>query len=78
MRQLLAILRQRPWPASPAVAARLDPSVLVEEEKTPYYHPYHFYPIRTGQILHSGRYQIATKLGYGSGSTVWLARDLYR
>jgi hypothetical protein len=23
-----------------------------------------------------GRYQLATKLGYGSSSTIWLARDL--
>lgn len=68
-------LRHPPWPPCPVVAPRLDPHQLVEEEKTPYYHADHFFPARLGQIL-NGRYQLATKLGYGSSSTVWLARDL--
>lgn len=70
-------LTHPPWPVSTAVAPRLDPSSLVEEEKTPYYDSSRFYPVSLGQIL-DGRYQIATKLGYGSSSTVWLARDLHR
>ncbi|TWU71613.1 hypothetical protein ED733_000622 [Metarhizium rileyi] len=69
-------LTHPPWPSSTAIAPRLDSSLLVEEEKTPYYHVSRFYPVRLGQVFH-GRYQIATKLGYGSSSTVWLARDLY-
>ena len=64
------------WPPSPVVAPQLDPDQLVEEEKTPYYHSSYFYPAHLGQILNE-RYQIATKLGYGSSSTVWLARDLH-
>lgn len=55
----------------------LDPAQLVEEEKTPQYSPRRFFPTRLGQTL-NGRYQVVTKLGYGSSSTVWLARDLYR
>lgn len=47
----------------------------VEEELTPYYDPTRFYPARLGNVL-NGRYQLATKLGYGSSSTIWLARDL--
>ncbi|PTU22309.1 hypothetical protein P175DRAFT_0431225, partial [Aspergillus ochraceoroseus IBT 24754] len=50
---------------------------LVEEEKTPYYDPKRFYPARLGEII-DARYQLTTKLGYGTSSTVWLARDLYR
>jgi hypothetical protein len=62
---------------SSAVAPRLDPSILVEEEKTPNYHADRFYPVHLGQVL-NGRYQVATELGYGANSTVWLARDLNR
>ncbi|KAB5566427.1 kinase-like domain-containing protein [Coniochaeta sp. 2T2.1] len=70
-------LRHQPWPPSPAVADRLDPTQIVEEEKTPYYSPDRFYAMRLGQTLNQ-RYQIVTKLGYGSSSTVWLAKDLHR
>ncbi|KAK5996744.1 Serine/threonine-protein kinase SRPK [Cladobotryum mycophilum] len=70
-------LYQTPWPSSPAPAPLIDPAQLVEEEKTPYYDPVRFYPAQLGQIVNE-RYQIATKLGYGSSSTVWLARDLNR
>ncbi|KAG5795423.1 hypothetical protein H9Q69_005516 [Fusarium xylarioides] len=73
----LMALYRRPWPISSAAAPRLDPSILVEEEKTPNYHADRFYPIHLSQVL-NGRYQIATKLGYGANSTVWLARDLNR
>ncbi|KAG8667810.1 hypothetical protein FPOAC1_012649 [Fusarium poae] len=72
----MALYRQ-PWPISSAVAPQLDPSIPVEEEKTPNYHADRFFPIHLGQVL-GGRYQVATKLGYGANSTVWLARDLNR
>lgn len=71
----MSLLKHRPWPRSTAVATQLDIQEPVEEEKTPYYHPARFYPAQLGEIL-NGRYQLATKLGYGSSSTVWLARDL--
>lgn len=73
----LMTLCRRPWPKSSAVVPQLDLSVPVEEEKTPNYHADRFYPIHLGQVL-NGRYQVATKLGYGANSTVWLARDLNR
>ncbi|KAF5560228.1 CMGC SRPK kinase [Fusarium phyllophilum] len=73
----LMALYQRPWPISSAVAPRLDPSILVEEDKIPKYHADRFYPIHLGQFL-NGRYQIAAKLGYGANSTVRLAQDLNR
>ncbi|KAH8651739.1 kinase-like domain-containing protein [Ilyonectria robusta] len=70
-------LYRRPWPISSAIAPQLDPSIPVEEEKIPNYHADRFYPIHLGQVLNGG-YQVATKLGYGANSTVWLARDLDR
>ncbi|KAL2869548.1 kinase-like domain-containing protein [Aspergillus lucknowensis] len=34
-----------------------------------------YYPAHIGEVLNS-RYQVLTKLGFGSASTVWLCRDL--
>lgn len=73
----LAALYRRSWPKSSVLAPRLDPTIPIEEEKTPNYDPDRFYPVHLGQVLNN-RYQIATKLGYGANSTVWLARDLNR
>lgn len=46
-----------------------------EEESLPGYLKERDYPVRIGEIFRS-RYQIVTKLGFGSSSTVWLCRDL--
>lgn len=35
----------------------------------------YFHPTRPGQIL-DGRFKTIAKLGFGSGSTVWLAENL--
>ncbi|KFA77297.1 hypothetical protein S40288_01269 [Stachybotrys chartarum IBT 40288] len=70
-------LYHKPWPLSAAPVPQLDPLQPIEEEKTPYYSPNRFYPAKLGQVLND-RYQIATKLGFGSNSTVWLARDLHQ
>lgn len=48
---------------------------LVEEENIPEYISEHFYPVRLGEVF-DGRFQTVAKLGYGSSSTIWLARDL--
>ncbi|PYI03624.1 kinase-like protein [Aspergillus sclerotiicarbonarius CBS 121057] len=74
MPQLWA-LKHRPWPLSAAVAPKLPVNEAIEEERTPYYDPARFYPAHLGEVL-KDRYQLATKLGYGSSSTIWLARDL--
>ncbi|PWY89520.1 kinase domain protein, partial [Aspergillus sclerotioniger CBS 115572] len=42
----------------------------------PSYSKEHYYPDRIGEVLNS-QYQIVTKLGFGSSSTVWLCRDLH-
>lgn len=41
----------------------------------PEYRPDHFYPVRLGEVFND-RFQTVAKLGYGSSSTIWLARDL--
>ena len=35
-----------------------------------------YHPVRIGDVYSHGRYRIIHKLGFGSYSTVWLARDL--
>ncbi|GAB1314585.1 EKC/KEOPS complex subunit BUD32 [Madurella fahalii] len=47
----------------------------IEEESIPNYKAENYYPVRLGEIFES-RYQVVAKLGYGTGSTVWLCRDL--
>ncbi|KAL3495915.1 kinase-like domain-containing protein [Aspergillus germanicus] len=37
----------------------------------------HFYPVHLYEILNN-RYQVAAKIGWGTSSTVWLARDLHQ
>jgi serine/threonine-protein kinase SRPK3 len=50
-------------------------SEKVEEETLPGYVATRYYPVRIGQIFRD-RYQVVGKLGFGTTSTVWLARDL--
>lgn len=47
----------------------------IEEETLLDYLPERFYPVRIGEVLAS-RYHVVGKLGYGTTSTVWLAKDL--
>ncbi|KAG6016847.1 hypothetical protein E4U54_000349 [Claviceps lovelessii] len=52
-----------------------DDNYLIDEERIPEYQPSFFYPVHLGHV-YDGRYQTVTKLGWGSCSTIWLARDL--
>ncbi|KAB8270696.1 kinase-like protein [Aspergillus minisclerotigenes] len=54
----------------------LDSTAKFEEETLPDYLEERYYPVRIGEIFNS-QYQVVTKLGFGSSSTVWLCRDLY-
>ncbi|KAL5359897.1 kinase-like domain-containing protein [Aspergillus floccosus] len=47
----------------------------VEVETLSDYRAYRFYPVQLGEVFND-RYQAIAKLGYGSSSTTWLARDL--
>jgi hypothetical protein len=51
--------------------------IAVDEENVPGYRPEYFYPANPGDVL-SGRYELKAKIGWGSSSTVWLARDTHR
>jgi serine/threonine-protein kinase SRPK3 len=54
---------------------RIPADEKVEEETLPDYLASRYYPVRIGDIFRD-RYQVIGKLGFGSTSTVWLAREL--
>lgn len=39
------------------------------------YVPGGYHPIMIGDTLHTGRYRVVDKLGFGGYSTIWLTRD---
>ena len=52
----------------------LPANIRIEEELIPDYNPKTFYPVNPGDIL-DDRYRVVAKVGWGTTSTVWLARD---
>ena len=51
------------------------PSEVLNEERFEQFKQGQYYPTNIGDVLIS-KYQIIGKLGFGTTSTVWLARDL--
>lgn len=63
---------------SPSQSRKILPAdVPIEEEKIPGYNPERFYPVNPGDLLNN-RYKTVAKVGWGTTSTVWLARDTQR
>lgn len=62
--------------ASPDSPVLLPASTPIEEEELPGYVAQDYYPTRIAQVFES-RYRVLCKLGRGTGSTVWLAKDLW-
>jgi hypothetical protein len=78
LRRATGAYRRAPLPPRSFSNLRYDlipESIKIEEETVPNYCPERFYPVRIGEVL-SSRYQVVGKLGFGTTSTVWLARDL--
>lgn len=50
-------------------------SQILEEERFEEFKKGRYYPVDIGDVLGS-KYQVLGKLGFGTTSTVWLARDL--
>ncbi|ODA79302.1 hypothetical protein RJ55_04895 [Drechmeria coniospora] len=53
----------------------IDDTVLLEEEQLREFKTGQFYPVNIGEIF-SSKHQVVGKLGYGTTSTVWLAKNL--
>ncbi|KAH8435043.1 uncharacterized protein LDX57_012672 [Aspergillus melleus] len=73
MPQRAALEKPRALPTSGYTT--VDADTLVEEEELPDYQADRFYPVQLGELFQD-RYQFVAKLGFGSSSTTWLARDL--
>ncbi|KAI1426304.1 serine threonine protein kinase, CMGC group [Xylaria sp. FL1777] len=80
---VLSLPRRLSWPLRPwkpivfsnSNFARIPAEQKIEEETLPDYRASRYYPVDIGEVL-SNRYQVVGKLGFGTSSTVWLARDL--
>lgn len=74
---LRGLFKSTPYKAQNTPMKIVPAAELVEEECTPHYNPRHFYPVRLYEVLNN-RYQVTAKIGWGTSSTVWLARDLHQ
>ncbi|KAE8402357.1 kinase-like domain-containing protein [Aspergillus pseudonomiae] len=73
MRSLSSLCR-KPFPI-PRPGPLLPPNEPADEERCPGYCSTDFYPAKPGEVL-ADRYQILVKVGWGTTSTVWFARDM--
>lgn len=55
--------------------ATMTDSDPIEEEILPGYRPENYYPVHIGQLLNA-QYKVLAKLGFGGGSTTWIAQDI--
>ncbi|KAK9649128.1 hypothetical protein HCH54_003546 [Aspergillus fumigatus] len=77
MKRMLS-LRTKPLQFPPAQCAPPIPQhELVDEEASPAYNPKYFYPAKPGELL-ANHYQLVVKIGWGTRSTTWLAKDITR
>ncbi|KAL5361430.1 protein kinase [Aspergillus floccosus] len=65
------------WPVPPTAEPPIPQQEPVDEELCPGYDSASFYPANPGEVL-AERFQLLVKIGWGSQSTVWLARDISR
>lgn len=71
-------LRRAPSPPIRFPTSGLEtvcPSEVLDEERFEQFSQGRYYPANIGDVI-SSKYQITGKLGFGTTSTVWLARDL--
>lgn len=74
----ISVLRAKPIQFSRSVSSTSIPHhELVDEERVPGYSPKNYYPAKPGEVL-GDHYQLLVKIGFGAGSTVWLAQDIAR
>lgn len=55
--------------------AIIPPNVIVEEEHFDEFKTGNYYPVNIGGV-YASKYQVLRKLGFGTTSTVWFARNL--
>lgn len=65
------------WQVPPTVEPPTPQQEPVDEERYPGNNSASFYPANPGEVL-AERFQLLVKIGWGSQSIVWLARDISR
>jgi hypothetical protein len=73
----MSFLRRKLNKVRTSQVTELAADAPIEEELTPRYKPEFYFPVDPGYVFHN-RYEAVAKLGWGSCSTVWLARDIRR
>ncbi|KAL4782801.1 kinase-like domain-containing protein [Aspergillus varians] len=76
-RTWFSFARKSLWQLPPTPGPPIPQQELVDEEVCPDYNSANFYPAKPGELL-AKRFQLLVKIGWGSQSTVWLARDISR
>ncbi|EGD95605.1 CMGC protein kinase [Trichophyton tonsurans CBS 112818] len=76
-RRTLFSIKKSPWKIPSTQGHSLPRHELVDEEICPGYNPASFYPAKPGEVLVK-KFQLLNKIGWGSQSTVWLARNISR
>lgn len=74
-----SLVRRGPWAPLrfPTSGFDIVPAAeALEEERLDEFKTGSYYPVAIGDLFDSKKYQVVGKLGFGSTSTVWLARDL--
>ncbi|PYI17643.1 kinase-like protein [Aspergillus violaceofuscus CBS 115571] len=74
-RTMFAFAKKSLWQLPPHPGPTIPRQEPVDEELCPDYDSATYYPAKPGEILEQ-RFQLLSKIGWGSQSTVWLARDI--
>ncbi|GES59032.1 protein kinase [Aspergillus terreus] len=76
-RTIFSFAKKSLWQLPPGSGPPIPQQELVDEELCPSYDSANFYPAKPGEVL-AEKFQLLAKIGWGSQSTVWLARDISR
>ena len=76
-RTMFSFAKKSLWQLPPNSGPPIPQRELVDEEVCPDYNSATFYPAKPGEVL-AKKFQLLVKIGWGSQSTVWLARDISR
>ncbi|KAL4986570.1 protein kinase [Aspergillus falconensis] len=76
-RTMFTFAKKSLWKVPPNAEPPVPQHEPVDEELCPGYNSANFYPANPGEVL-AEKFQLLVKIGWGSQSTVWLARDISR
>ncbi|KAJ5561753.1 serine/threonine-protein kinase [Penicillium sp. DV-2018c] len=76
-RTIFTFARKSLWQSPHNAGPSIPQQELVDEEMLPGYNPASFYPANPSEVL-AEKFQLLAKVGWGTKSTVWLARDISR